>query len=224
MSKGDTFENDFLKLVYQGVAIANLADNAVTGPLASIFYALHSADPGEAGTQSTNEVAYTGYARVGVARSAGGHTVTGNAVSPVAAVTFGACTVGTVTALFFSTGVAISGATKILHKGPIGSALGPFTATALDVVTLPGLSGVALDDRIAFFVSPASTLPGGIVEGTVYWVKTVAGNDITLSATQGGITLDITSAGDGTAFRVTPLAIAPLVTPSLTTATTITED
>lgn len=224
MSKGDTFENDFLKLVYQAVPIANLADNAAAGPLTNVFYSLHSADPGEAGTQATNEVAYTGYARVGVARSAGGHTVTGNAVSPVAAVTFGACTAGAVTATFFSTGVAVSGATKILHKGPIGSALGPFTATATDVVTLPGLSGVALDDRIAFFVSPGSTLPAGIVEGTVYWVKTVAGNDVTLSATQGGVTLDITSAGDGTAFRVTPLVISAGVTPGLSTATTITED
>ena len=224
MSKGDTFENDLLKLIYQAVPIANISDNAAVSPLTQIFYALHSADPGETGTQATNEVAYTGYARVGVARSVGGHAVTANNVSPVAAVPFGACTAGTAVATFFSTGVAVSGATKILHKGPIGSALGPFTATAADVVTVPGLTGVVLDDRVAFFVSPASTLPGGIVEGTVYWVKTVAGNDITLSATQGGVTLDITSAGDGTAFRMTPVAISSGVTPSLTTATTITED
>ena len=90
MSKGDTFENDLLKLIYQAVPIANISDNAAVSPLTQIFYALHSADPGEAGTQATNEVAYTGYARVAVARTVGGHTVTGSNVSPVAAIPFGA--------------------------------------------------------------------------------------------------------------------------------------
>jgi hypothetical protein len=32
MSKGNTFENDVQKLIFQGVVIANLADDAATGP------------------------------------------------------------------------------------------------------------------------------------------------------------------------------------------------
>lgn len=32
MSKGDTFENDLLKLIFNATAIANLADNAATSP------------------------------------------------------------------------------------------------------------------------------------------------------------------------------------------------
>ena len=72
MSKGDTFENDLLKLIFQAVAIANLADNAATGPLTNLYVSLHTADPGEAGNQSTSEATYTGYARVAVARTAGG--------------------------------------------------------------------------------------------------------------------------------------------------------
>ena len=69
MSKGDTFENDLLKLIFNGTAIANIADNAATSPLTNLFVALHTADPGETGNQSTNEVSYTGYARATVARA-----------------------------------------------------------------------------------------------------------------------------------------------------------
>lgn len=117
--KSDTFENDLLKLIYNATAIANIADNAATSPLTNLFVALHTADPGEAGTQSTNETTYTGYARVSVARTSGGWTVTGNSVSPVATVSFGQCTAGTATITHASVGVASSGGTKILHSGAI---------------------------------------------------------------------------------------------------------
>lgn len=117
--KSDTFENDWLKLVFNAAAIANLADNAATGPLTNLFVALHTADPGDAGTQSTSEATYTGYSRVPVARTSGGWTVTGNSVSPVAAISFGACTAGTNTITHFSVGVASTGATKILYAGAI---------------------------------------------------------------------------------------------------------
>ncbi|SMO95146.1 hypothetical protein SAMN06265173_12944 [Thalassovita litoralis] len=33
MSKGNTFENDLLKLIFNGDAIANLADNAGAAPV-----------------------------------------------------------------------------------------------------------------------------------------------------------------------------------------------
>jgi len=117
--KSDTFENDWLKLVFNATAITNLADNAATGPLTNLFVALHTADPGEAGTQTTSEATYTGYARVSVARTVGGWTVTGNSVSPVAAISSGACTAGTNTITHFSVGVASTGSTKVLYAGAI---------------------------------------------------------------------------------------------------------
>lgn len=118
MSKGSTFSNDLLKLIFNATPIANLADNAASSPLTNLFVALHSADP-SAGTQSTSEIAYTGYARVAVARTSGGWTVTGNNVSPVAPVAFPACTSGSASAPFFSVGAASSGASKALYAGPI---------------------------------------------------------------------------------------------------------
>jgi hypothetical protein len=119
MSKGDTFENDLLKLLFQATAIANIADNAASAPLTNLFVALHTADPGETGTQATSEATYTSYARVTVARTAGGWTVTTNSVSPVATISFPACTAGTNTITHFSVGVATSGATKLLYSGTV---------------------------------------------------------------------------------------------------------
>lgn len=119
MSKGNTFENDWLKLIFNATAIANIADNAGTSPLTNLYVALHTADPGEAGDQTTNECAYTSYARVAVARTTGGWTVTNNSVSPVADITFPAATGGSETATYFSVGTAASGAGKVLYSGAI---------------------------------------------------------------------------------------------------------
>lgn len=123
MSKGDTFENDLLRLIFNATAIGNIADNAATSPLTQLFVSLHTADVGEAGSQTTNEVAYTGYARVGVNRNTGGWTVTANSVSPAANIDFGACTAGTATATHWAVGTATSGAGKVLYKGTISPSI-----------------------------------------------------------------------------------------------------
>lgn len=119
MAKSDAFENDLLKLIFQATPIANMADNAASAALSNLHIALHTASPGEDGTQATNEVAYTGYARVSVVRSDSGWTVTANSVSPAADIVFPACTGGTATATHWSVGVAASGSTKVLYKGAI---------------------------------------------------------------------------------------------------------
>lgn len=120
MSKGNTFENDWMKLIFQATAIANIADNAATAPLTNLYVSLHTADPGEAGDQTTNETAYTGYARVAVARTSGGWTVTNNSVSPVANIDFGECTASPGTAItHFAVGTAASSTGKILYSGTV---------------------------------------------------------------------------------------------------------
>lgn len=119
MSKGNTFENDLVKLIFQATAIANIADNAGSSPLTNLYMSLHTADPGEAGDQTTSECAYTSYARVAVARSGSGWTVTNNSVSPAANIDFPAATGGSETATHAVIGTAASGAGKILYKGAI---------------------------------------------------------------------------------------------------------
>ncbi len=119
MSKGNTFENDLLKLIFNATAIANLADNAASAPATNLYVSLHTADPGEAGDQTTNETSYTGYARIAVARTSGGWTVTGASVSPAANINFGSCTAGSATITHFAIGTASSGAGKLLYSGTV---------------------------------------------------------------------------------------------------------
>lgn len=119
MSKGNTFENDLCKLIFNATAIANIADNAASSPLTNLYVALHTADPGEAGDQTTSEAAYTSYARVAVARTSGGWTVTANSVSPVANIDFPTGSGGSGTVTHFSVGTASSGAGKLLYSGTV---------------------------------------------------------------------------------------------------------
>lgn len=120
MGTSTTTANNILKLYLNATAIANIADNAASSPNTSLYVALHTADPGAAGTQSTNEVTYTSYARVAVARTTGGWTASSAASSsPVAAITFPAGTGGSGTATYASVGMLSSGAGIILWSGPI---------------------------------------------------------------------------------------------------------
>lgn len=223
--KLSAFRNDILRLIFNGTAIANLADNAATGPLTNLQVALHSAFPGLGGDQTSSEVAYTGYARVAVARGAG-WTVTGNSVSPAATISFPQCTAtASVLATHFSVGQAASGASKVFRAGVLGSRLGPFSAVvAGNSFRIPGLTGLAVNDRIIFHAVDGSALPGGVTEGQSYFVISVSGDDITVSTTQGGASITVSSAGDGIAYRSTPITINQGTTPQLTTATAIIEE
>lgn len=119
MSKGNTFENDLLKLIFNATAIANLAINATSSPLTVLWISLHTADPGEAGNQTTNETSYGAYARASVARTTAGWVVTNNSVSPAAQIAFPAATSGTATITHAAIGTASSGSGKILYKGTV---------------------------------------------------------------------------------------------------------
>lgn len=120
MPKANTICNDLLKLLFNATAIANIADNAASAPLTNLFVALHTADPGATGDQTTSEAAYTSYARVAVARTTGGWTASSaQSTSPVATIAFPAGTGGSGTVTHFSIGVASSGASKILYRGTV---------------------------------------------------------------------------------------------------------
>lgn len=123
MSLGNTFENDLMKLIFNGTAIANIADNAASSPATSYYISLHTADPGEAGDQTTSEAAYTSYARVAVNRNSGGWTVTNNQAVNAATISFPACTGSSSTVTYFAIGTASSGTGKVLLSGALTSSL-----------------------------------------------------------------------------------------------------
>jgi hypothetical protein len=128
--KGSTFDNDILKLIFNGTPIANLADNAASSPLANLYLSLHTADPGVGGGQNTNEAAYGGYNRMAVARSSSGFTVSGNTVTLTSSVVFPAATSGTESDTWAAVGTSASGTGKILYRGPITPGIDVTTGTA----------------------------------------------------------------------------------------------
>jgi len=123
LSISNATENAILNLLFSATAWANYADNAASSPETNIHVALHTADPGDAGTMSTSEAAYTSYARVNVARSTGWSTASSGSVSPAATIAFPACTGSSSTVTYWSTGKTGGGATAILFSGTVSPSL-----------------------------------------------------------------------------------------------------
>lgn len=127
MSASNNFENELLAHVFTNADIAGIGDAGGlqnSASAGSLYISLHTADPGEAGTQASNEASYGAYARVAVARSGSGWTVSGNSVTNAAAVTFPTATgTGTQTATYFGIGTASTGAGDLLFSGALTSSL-----------------------------------------------------------------------------------------------------
>lgn len=126
MSMTNAAETNLLNLLFLNIDWANIGDAAGlqnSATAGSLFISLHSSDPGEAGNQTTNEISYTGYARVGVTRNSGGFTVTGATVENTALVQFAQCTGGTATATHFGIGTDLSGAGNLIFKGALTASL-----------------------------------------------------------------------------------------------------
>lgn len=122
MSATNAFETALLTLYFNNTDHANIGDagglqNSVAA--GSFYVSLHTADPGEAGSQNTTEATYTGYARVAVARSGAGWTIASANCSNAAAITFGACTAGSDTLTYFGIGSDASGAGNLFFKGAL---------------------------------------------------------------------------------------------------------
>lgn len=118
MSKAsDTFENAFLKHLFQNLAIAGIGDAA--GLLASaaagnLYLRLCTSAVVVNDATIGTECAYTGYVAKGIAvvRSAAGWTVTNNQAVNAAELVFGACTAGAETIRYVEIWKNNTGATE----------------------------------------------------------------------------------------------------------------
>jgi hypothetical protein len=117
MPKGTTTRNDLLNLFFIKTLPAYLGTLTTTGDT-NLSIALHTADPGIGGTQSTSEAAYTGYARVSVLRTVAGWTVAGNTVSNAALAQFPEATAGSALVTHVSIGTT---AGQLLYIGSLTS-------------------------------------------------------------------------------------------------------
>ncbi len=126
MSATNAFETALLNLYFTNTDHANIGDAAGlqnSAAAGSFYISLHTADPGETGTQTTSETAYTNYARQAVARSGAGWTVSGGNVSNAAIISFPACGVTGATITHFGIGSDVSGAGNLFFKGALSASL-----------------------------------------------------------------------------------------------------
>lgn len=118
--KGATLDNQWLALFFNATPIPNVADNAASSPFTNWYISLHTADPTATGNQTSFEISYTGYARVAVARTSSGFTVSGSSVSPVANIIFPTPTgAAGQTATFWMIGSASTGTGQLEYAGPL---------------------------------------------------------------------------------------------------------
>ncbi len=115
MSKSNTLENQIVALLFNNTALPWSNTN--------LYVALHTADPGEAGDQTTSEATYTGYARVAVSRDSAGWTVSSNQASNTAEITFPECTGGSNTITHVSVGLGATSTSQILYKGALTASI-----------------------------------------------------------------------------------------------------
>lgn len=125
----NTGQSALVNLYFNNTAAANIGNTAglqPSGVAGSWFISLHTANPGVTGNQQTSEAAYGSYARVGIARSGAGWTVTGNQpciAENAAACTFPTAASGTETETYFGIGTLTSGAGSLLISAVLSSSL-----------------------------------------------------------------------------------------------------
>ncbi len=118
--KGSKASANFLRLLYQSVQWANVADNARDGPLGNIYYGLNGIVANTELNQNTAEAIYEGYARQAVARSAGGHVLTGRTITLASALTFPRALGGEEQEMvYFHSGSNPTGIGEVFHCGPL---------------------------------------------------------------------------------------------------------
>lgn len=123
MSKSNSLENALMLLLFNATTFNGIAENDSTSPNTDLYVSLHTADPGEGGSQTTSECAYGSYARVAVARSGAGWTVTNNTATNAALVQFPQCSSGSETATYVGIGLASTSTGTLLYSGALSASL-----------------------------------------------------------------------------------------------------
>jgi hypothetical protein len=200
-----------LRALFQGVPLSQVS---------ALYAALHSGNPGEAGTQSTNETAYDNYARVAVPCSPGSWIISPGdppQSQNLQSIQFPACGAIGDTLTFWSIGYAPSGPGPIVTSGPIGAtAAYGFTADVNSAFFVPLLPPGLVPGQpvILYQFGPGMLLPGGFIEGQLYYVAVATGQDLVLAAAPGGAVVNAGTPGSGVLLPVRPLVVSLSVAPT----------
>ena len=122
--KGNTNAAGLLQAVYQATFsdLSTLLANS-GAPATNLYVSLHTGTLSATSAQNTSEAAYTSYARVAVARTTGGWTLTNESITNAGVINFPACTGGSETETYVGIGVAASGTGTLLWFGALASSL-----------------------------------------------------------------------------------------------------
>jgi hypothetical protein len=113
-----------LALIFNATTWNLIAENDSTSPATNLYLSLHTASPGVGNDQTTNETAYTNYARIAVARTTGGWDVPSSGATANAALAqFAQCGVTGATITHVAIGTGSSGAGTVLYAGALSSSL-----------------------------------------------------------------------------------------------------
>ena len=115
MSFSNSTETAVLNQVFVGTALPWNASS-------SLYIALHTADPGEAGSAITSEATYGGYARAVLTRATD-FTVSGNQVSNAGLKQFAQCSSGSNTITYASIVDSASGAGNIIVRAALNTSI-----------------------------------------------------------------------------------------------------
>jgi hypothetical protein len=144
MSASDGLENGLLGLLFTATDYGTIADNDAGAPATNLYISLHTSDPGDTGDQTTGETSYTGYARIAVARSGSGWTVSSGTVTNDNEITFGQCTASPGSNItHLGIGLSLSGSGTLLMSGLLNNAI-PMSVGTTPIISAGELS-VSLD-------------------------------------------------------------------------------
>lgn len=172
-----------------------MLDNEATRML---FASLHSSYPGDTGA---NEIAggVPPYARQPIAWNAAAAGELDNNLNP----TFNVPPATTVAWLGFWTLVAGG-----VYQGCVplgGQSSRPFVVSDDASDTLHCDShGYSLDQKVVVYDTHLGVLPGGLVEGTIYFVTNPTADTLQLSATEGGAAINLSTDGAGFIQNIVP--------------------
>jgi hypothetical protein len=138
MSRSNAAENNYLLLLFNNTDWANVGDagGLQNSAAAGVFYvSLHTADPGEGGSQNTSEATFGSYARQSVARSGAGWTVSGNNATNAALIAFPQASSGSETITHVGIGTDLSGAGNLIWSGVLDTSRAVSTGVTLQFAT-----------------------------------------------------------------------------------------
>lgn len=119
MPQSDYFNAALLDLIFLGITIDTIADDAADYPATQFYLSLHEADPTPAGDQSSFEASYGDYARIAITRDGAGFVRTGGVINFFSDMLFPEVGSGSGVYTHFGLGLAASGAGELLYSGAI---------------------------------------------------------------------------------------------------------